>query len=400
MKKTISIISLLIATNFSSNAQFNQKKHFDKTMDSIAAHNPLPTFIVGGVDKNGIFYEYHHGNKIWGKETAITDNHIFRIYSMTKAIATVAAMQLVEKGKLKLDEPLDNLMPEMASIPILTKEGKLIKATKSITLRQLVTHTAGFGYTFLHKGLDEFSKHMPADYKHQDLPRVFEAGEKWQYGTNINWVGKIVEKVSGKDLETYIHEYISKPLGMTRTFFAVPDSLVSEITSFGQLNGDHFEADTVWQYKDLKPTSYDAGGGLFSTFHDYAQFLRCILNDGKLNNYQLLNKSTIDLMLKNNMGNLETLPVDPNDAYSFLVSAESHFLENNQFGIGWAVDQNGRKGIRNPGTIFWSGIANTFYSIDRNKGKAVLFFSNTLPFSNKYAESANFKAEGTIYNIK
>lgn len=400
MKKILSITAILIIGFFSSQAQHSQKAIFDKTMDSIAANNPLPTFIVGGIDKNGIFYEYHHGSKIWGKTTTINDNHIFRIYSMTKAVATVAAMQLVEKGKLQLDEPLDNLMPEMASIPILTKDGKLVKATKSITLRQLLTHTAGFAYPFLHDHLDQFSKHMPADYNYQDLPRVFEAGEKWQYGTNINWVGKIVEKVSGKDLETYIKENISIPLGMNRTFFSVPDSLVSEITTFGQLNGDHFEADTAWQYKDLKPTTYDAGGGLFSTFHDYAQFLRCLLNDGKLNNHQILKKSTIDQMFKNNMGNLETLPLDPTNAYPFLVSAESHFLENNQFGIGWAVDQNGRKGIRSPGTVFWSGIANTFYSIDRNKGKAVLFFSNTLPFSNKYAESANFIAEGTIYNVK
>lgn len=100
------------------------------------------------------------------------------------------------------------------------------------------------------------------------------------------------------------------------------------------------------------------------------------------------------------MGSLETLLEDPTSAYSFLSSPDSHFLENNKFGIGWAIDQNGRKGIRNPGTVFWSGIANTFYSIDRKKGKAVLFFSNTLPFSNKYAESANFTAEGAIYNIK
>lgn len=398
--KIIAISIVLLTFPCLVNAQSNSKLRLDKTMDSIAKHNPLPTFIVGGINKNGVFYEYHHGNKIWSKKTPVNDDHIFRIYSMTKAIATVAAMQLVEQGKLQLDQPLDNLLPEMAAIPILTKDGNLVKPNKSITLRHLLTHTAGFAYPFLHNGLDQFSKHMPADYHYSDLPRVFEAGDKWQYGTNINWVGKLVEKVSGKDLETYIHENISKPLGMSRTFFTVPDSLIGEITTFGQLNGEKFEADTAWQYKDLKPKTYDAGGGLFSTFHDYAQFIRCILNDGTLNKHQILKKSTIDVMFENNMGSLETLLEDPTNAYPFLTSPNSHFLENNKFGIGWAIDQNGRKGIRNPGTVFWSGIANTFYSIDRKRGKAVLFFSNTLPFSNQYAESANFKAEGAIYNIK
>lgn len=400
MKKIAATMLMLLVILTTSKAQFNKKKQYDRVMDSIAKYNPLPTFIAGGIDRKGVFYEYHHGSKIWGKQDPINDNHIFRIYSMTKAIASVAAMQLVEQGKLQLDEPLDKLMPEMAEIPILTKEGKLVKATKSITLRQLLTHTAGFAYTFLHDRLDHFYKNIPADYHYQDLPRVFEAGTKWQYGTNIDWVGKIVEKVSGKDLETYIQENISKPLGMNRTFFSVPDSLISEITTFGNLKNDHFEADTIAQYKDLKTKTYSAGGGLFSTFHDYAQFIRCILNDGKLNNHQILKKSTINLMFTNNIGDLITQFEDPTTAYPYLVYDKGHFFGPNKFGLGWAIDQTGRKHIRNAGTAYWCGIANTYYSIDRKKRKAVMFFTNTLPGSNKYADEAYFKAEGTIYDIK
>ena len=163
---------LVVACFFITGLQAQQldKKSNDKVMDSIAKNNPLPTFIVGGINKNGFFYEYRHGNKLWEGNEPITNNHIFRIYSMTKAVTSVAAMQLVESGKITLDEPLDNLMPEMAEIPILTKDGKLVKATKSITLRQLLTHTAGFAYPFLHNGLNNFKK--PADWKYQDFPRV------------------------------------------------------------------------------------------------------------------------------------------------------------------------------------------------------------------------------------
>ena len=381
-------------------AQFKHQKEFDQSIDHLVSNSSLPTFLVGGIDKNGIFYEYKHGNKIWETTTPISNDHIFRIYSMTKAISTVAALQLVEQGKLQLDEPLDQLMPEMSIIPILTKEGKLVKATKSITLRQLISHTAGFAYPFLHNGLDQFSKHIPADYKFQDLPRVFEAGTKWQYGTNIDWVGKIVEKVSGKDLETYFRENITKPLGMNRTFFSVPDSLKGEITTFGQVQNNHFVPDTAWQYRELQTKTYNAGAGLFSTFHDYAQFIRCILNDGKLNDHQILKKSTIDAMFTNQIGDLLTTFDDPTTAYPFLVNSETKFFAPNKFGLGWAIDQNGRKEIRNAGTAYWSGIANTYYSIDRKNGKAFLFFSNTLPAGNRLTEDISLKAEGIIFRVK
>lgn len=399
MKSLLSIFVLLPLFSISCYAQFKHQKEFDQAINQLATSSALPTFLVGGIDKNGIFYEYQHGNKIWDTSTPISNNHIFRIYSMTKAISTVAALQLVEQGKLTLDEPLDQLMPEMAAIPILTKEGKLVKANKSITLRQLISHTAGFAYPFLHNGLDQFSKHMPSDYKYQDLPRVFEAGTKWQYGTNIDWVGKIVEKVSGKDLETYFHENITKPLGMHRTFFSVPDSLKNEITTFGQLQNNHFVADTASQYKNLQTTTYNAGAGLFSTFHDYAQFIRCILNNGTLNKHQILKKSTIDDMFTNQIGDLLTTFEDPTSAYPFLVNSETKFFAPNKFGLGWAIDQTGRKEIRNAGAAYWSGIANTYYTIDRKNGKAFLFFSNTLPAGNKLTEDISLKAEGIIFGV-
>lgn len=399
MKKILLSSVLFLSLVVSVKAQFVQKSIIDQKLNDLSSNSPLPTFIVGGIDKGGVFYQYQKGNKIWDKQGPISDQHIFRIYSMTKTIATVAALQLVEQGKLKLDEPLDKLMPEMAEIPILTKEGKLAKAKNAITLRQLLSHTAGFGYPFLHDGLDQFSKHILADYNYKDLPRVYEAGTKWQYGTNIDWVGKIIEKVSGTDLETFVRLQITKPLGMNRTFFSVPDSLRGEISTFGQLKGDHFEADTASQFKDLKVKTYNAGGGLFSTFHDYAQFIRCILNNGRLNNYQMLQKTTVDAMFDNQIGDLLTTIEQPSAAYPFLLYAGSKYFAPNKFGLGWAIDQTGRKGIRNPGTVYWSGIANTYFSIDRKSGIAFLFLSNTLPAGNAFTEDVYYKAEGMINGL-
>ena len=338
--------------------------------------------MVAAVDKDGIFYEYDHGKEVWTGNKPLDANSIFRIYSMTKAIATVGAMQLVEQGKVTLDEPLDKLMPEMTSIPILENDGSLVPAKRSITLRQLLTHTAGFGYNFDSYRLFHFKK--PADWPYKDLPRLFEAGDAWFYGTSMDWVGRLIEKISGEDLEHYLQAHVTGPLGMTRTFFTVPDSLISHVVSFGILNKNQFMLDTGMIIKTggIKPAEYSAGGGLFGTLNDYARFLRCILNGGTWNGHQIIKKSTLDTMFTNQIGDkvvhLEfiTSTSSPNDS-SF------HYGGSMKFGFGWGILNN---------MYFWSGIANTNFTIDRASGKAVLFFSNVFPYGNMYCSSINQKA--------
>ena len=207
-------------------------------------------------------------------------------------------------GKVTLDEPLDKWLPEMEDIPVLKDDGTLVKSTKSITLRQLLTHTSGFAYFFDNAKLAKFKK--PADWKYKDYPRVFEPGEGFYYGTSLDWVGRLVEKISGESLEAYFEEHICRPLGMNRTFFTVPDSLIKSIVSIGALRGDKFVADTVYRVNkaEIKPKEFIGGGGLFSTVHDYARFVQYILNDGTLYGKRILKKSTIDMMSVNQMGDL------------------------------------------------------------------------------------------------
>ncbi len=165
---------------------------------------------------------------------------------MTKAIASVAALQLVEKGLIGLDDPLDDLMPEMTSIPILTTNGDLVTANKPITLRHLLTHTAGFGYAFRDYRLQSFDK---SEWKYEDFPRLFEAGERWQYGTNTDWVGKIIEKFSGEDLETYLRKNVTGPLKMNSTWFNVPENLKKNIVSWGGVIPSVFKNILVFRSK-------------------------------------------------------------------------------------------------------------------------------------------------------
>jgi CubicO group peptidase (beta-lactamase class C family) len=314
---------------------------------------------------------------------------------MTKAITATAMMQLVEQGKIKLDDPLDKWLPEMEEIPVLKDDGTLAKAGKSITLRQLLTHTSGFAYFFDNGKLVKWKK--PADWKYKDYPRVFEPGESFYYGTSMDWVGKLVEKISGQSLEAYFEEHICQPLGMNRTFFTVPDSLIKDIVSFGELRGDKFMADTAWRNNkaELKPKEFSGGGGLFSTAHDYGRFVQCILNNGTLDGKRILKKSTIDMMSVNQMGDLWIVS-DGSNMYPALTDKTARGIGRDKMGLGFAVAVSGTNGAP-PGSLYWGGLANTAFNIDRKHGRAVLFFSNVLPWGTKYAESIYFKAEELFY---
>lgn len=397
MKKLILFIAILIySTSFLFAQKFN-KKMMIASFDQYAKETIIPAFAVVGLEKSGNEFFYTHGNAIWSENNALSSNNIYRIFSMTKAIAAVGVMQLVEQKKVTLDESLEKWLPEMHAIPVLHDDGSLQKAKNSITLRQLLTHTAGFAYSFNNQKLADFKK--PSNWPHQDYPRVFESGVRFYYGTNIDWVGRLIEKISGMDLENYLKKNVTGPLGMTRTFFVVPDSLQNQIVSIGAfVKGatpriNEMPNDRI---QKIKPTSYNAGGGLFSTPHDYAQFIKMILNGGTYLGSMILKAETIDMMFQNQMGELFTEPLDKVKGQT-IADNESKFGGRDKWGLAWAIDQEGRAGVRSLGTVYWAGAANTFFSIDRKKGKAVITFTNFWPFGNKYATDLFYKAEELIY---
>jgi CubicO group peptidase (beta-lactamase class C family) len=301
---------------------------------------------------------------------------------MTKAITSVAALQLVERGILNLDEPLNELMPEMDSVPILTENGELIKSKNAITLKHLLTHTSGFGYSFTSSRLGNFK---PENWEYKDSPRLFEPGTRWLYGTSTDWVGKIIEKVGGQNLETYFKDNITGPLKMKRTFFNVPDSLTSAIVSWGSRDSTGFEE--TQRIPRQSVTSYSGGGGLFSTPNDYLTFLECLLNEGAYDNGRILKAETVEMMFKNQ------LPVNQNLVWDIpegkLVSSAGGFAdESDKHGLGWAIEDSEDETVRTKGTGYWAGIGNSYYTIDMKKGIAVVYFTQFLPFNDK--ESFDF----------
>ena len=377
--KQLLFVLIIISTRTGCKTERKESKELIEALPlkTYFQNSNLPAAIMGYVTKEGEIEWYAFGPSVWGGKDTINENNIFRIFSMTKAIASAAVLQLVEKGLIGLDDPLDKLMPEMTSIPILTEKGELIEAKEAITLRHLLTHTAGFGYEFLDPQLQAFDR---TDWKYDDFPRLFEAGKRWKYGTNLDWVGKIIEKISGKNLETYLRKNITGPLKMNSTWFNVPESLKENIVSWGVRDSTGFQ-----EYPRVPATpvtEYNAGGGLFGSPKDYLTFLKCMMNDGKYEGGQILKAETVELMFGNQLTN--GLRLNYGIPEGGLPETMGHFPdESDTYGLAWAIEDSEDELVRSKGSVYWSGLANSYYTLDKDKGIAVVYFTQFLPFNDK-----------------
>lgn len=378
MKKLIlSIIAISILVGCSPGKREIEQEKESSQFNSYFENSTLPAAIMGHITREGKMEWQAFGPSVWGGMDTISENNIFRIFSMTKAIASVAALQLVERGLLGLDDPLNELMPEMTSIPILTKDGDLYSSEASITLRHLLSHTSGFGYDFTSARLNNFK---PESWEYEDKPRLFEPGARWHYGTSTDWVGKIVEKVSEQDLETYLRENITGPLEMNSTWFNVPEDLTEQIVSWGTRDSTGF---TEYERIPQQPvTFYSAGGGLFSSPSDYLTFLKCLLNDGRFDNGQILKSESVEMMFKNQLPANMSLDFDlPDEGLPANVGQAPD--ETDVYGLAWAIENSEDEIIRSKGSVYWAGIANSYYSLDKKSGVAIVYFTQFLPFNDK-----------------
>jgi len=361
-----------------TNRSFPLQDRVTELMDEAIKNSDLPAVVALAINKKGQRLTYTYGKAVWTEDQNVTTKHIFRIYSMTKVVTSIAAMQLVEKGLIGLDDDLSSLMPEMASIPILSS-GQLSQAKNPITLRNLLTHTSGFGYIYTDKELDNFDT---INWRYKDLPRRFESGTQFLYGNSIDWVGRIVEKVTNMNLESYFRKNITGPLGMSRTWFNVPDSLKSFIVSRGK-RGDDGKQPLV-ELPDRIPTNvvteYSGGAGLFSTPEDYTKLLQCLLNSGKSGKVQILKKKTIREMAENQIGNII---INVANAYFQPLCCDLKGLlsTTSKWGLAWAIDNEDKPYGRRAGTVFWGGSLNTYFYIDFKSGIAASIYTQHFPFN-------------------
>ena len=247
---------------------------------------------------------------------------IFRIASMTKAVTSVAAMQLYEEGRFALDDPAENYLPELANLMVFesfdhaTGAYRVRPASKKVTIRHLLTHTSGLGYGFTSAIVRDFKPREGE--KHAAGPLLFEPGTQWVYGTGVDWIGRLVEKLAGKNLEEYFRERIFTPLGMSDTFYNVPEAKQARlVTVHGRQDGRADAPLTEQPNQPPRPvTTFNGGAGLSSTASDYIRFERMVLNGGVLDGARILSADTVALMSKNHIGDGWRSRVDERSAES------------------------------------------------------------------------------------
>jgi methyl acetate hydrolase len=386
MKTSQLIGSLIIITTLIVNAQMNtgsfpSQSKCDELMNEAMKKSDLPAVVLIAINTKNQRLTYTRGRAVWGQGGDVTPHHIFQIMSMTKLVTSIAVMQLVERGLIGLDDDLSLLLPEMTEIPILSN-GKLTPAKKPITLRHLLTHTAGFGYRGTDKELANFDL---SQWKHKDLPRRFESGTQFLYGSSTNWVGRLVEKISKTDLENYFRKNITGPLNMNRTWFNVPDSLRQFIVSKGARGNDGKQPLTELSNRipAKRVTEYAGDGGLYSSPHDYTLLLKGLLNRGTAGGVTILRKETILEMSKNQIGNIV---MENSDAYfnpGNCCNFSGLFSSTSKWGLAWMIDNEDKPYGPKAGTVLWGGSFNTFFYIDFRSGVAASIFTQHIPFNHR-----------------
>ncbi len=348
-------------------------------LQSAVENEVVPFAIAARITREGIAEKAASGG-------AAMDS-IFRVASMTKAVTSVAVMQLVEQGKVALDEPAVTYTERLRDKQVLAgfdADGtpRLRDPASQPTIRQLLTHTAGFAYVVWNADLLRVAKHMGMDMSRDvgadilDLPLMSDPGTRWEYGINTDVLGVIVESVSGQSLADYFAEHILDPLGMTDTCFKVPEDKQQRVLpAFSR--GPEGLVQTMLGIADV--TFYSGGGGLASTPTDYARFLQTLLRGGEMDGQRVLDSATVDLMAQNHTG---ALPINPMITASPRFSADCDFFpgEPKHWGLGFLINDRDIPGRRRAGSLGWAGVHNTHYWIDRQSGFAGLLMTQLLPF--------------------
>ena len=349
----------------------------------------IPGVAAAVTNAGGPLYESACGVRVQGQPAAMGLDTVMWIASMTKPVVGAAAMQLVEQGRIGLDEPAAKLLPELGQAKVLEGwdaqgQPRLRPAKGAITLRHLLTHSAGFTYDIWNPDMARYLKvnKLPRAGSGQNaalrLPLSFDPGERWEYGINIDWAGKMVEAASGLRLGEYIRRNITEPLGMHSTAFRITSGMRERMAKVHQRGDDGGLTVTPFEVPQ-EPEFEPGGGGLYSTASDYQRFLRMILNRGSYNGNRVLQAQTVELMSRNAMGELRVKMLPTQNP---LLSRDAEFFPGipKSWGLSFMINETLAPTGRSAGSLAWAGLANTYFWIDPAKDLAGLLMMQVLPF--------------------
>ena len=384
------------------------KQEADTVLDrAVAADAPVAGVVAMVTDRDSTVYEGATGVRRLGGDDAMTTDTVFALFSTTKAVTATAALQLVEEGRLDLDAPARGYAPGIGELEVLDgfdADGspRTRAPQQEITTRHLLTHTAGFGYDFFNEHYNRLATDhgqpsvITASRACLQTPLLFDPGERWEYGSNIDWAGQVVEGITGQRLGDVLAARVFAPLGMQDTAFTLDDRLRSRRATMHARGGDgsltsmdNFELTST-------PEVHMGGHGLYGTVGDYTRFMRMWLDDGRGEHGVVLEPETVQMAVQNHLGDLRVtmlpgvIPSLSNDAEFFPGLSKS-------WSLPFMVNDEPAPTGRPAGGLGWAGLANLFYWIDRENGYAGFWATQILPFGDATSFGSYLEFETALY---
>ncbi len=371
--------------------------------DAVASGS-VPFAAGAAATRDGVIFAEGFGTRDPAAGAAMTADTVVWIASMTKAITASCAMQLVEAGRLTLDDDLAPLLPALGRVQVLDGfdgqgQPRLRPRRGAITLRRLLTHSSGFTYDIWNADMLRYQEltGTPGIISCADaaltVPLVFDPGARWEYGIGIDWAGKAVEAVTGLTLEDYMRQHLFAPLGMAATGFVLDEGRRARLAVMHARTPDGGLTPIDFMIPQ-QPEFFMGGGGLYGTVSDYLRFARMILGGGELDGARVLKPQTVALMTRNAMGDLRCRPMRAAIAPS---SNDVLFVEGMEWGLSFMINPAPLPTGRSAGSLAWAGLANSYYWIDPARGVAGVYATQVLPFFDAAAVAAFEGFERAVY---
>jgi CubicO group peptidase (beta-lactamase class C family) len=377
----------------------------DELLQSACAEGVLPGVVALVADRDGLVYEGATGHLRLDDDAPARADTMFRIASMTKALTSVAALQLVEQGRLELGQTVASVIPAFGELQLLEgfdgDQPRLRKLARQPTIQHLLTHTSGLSYWFANPDLLRWHEVTGAPdplsglRRCLDTPLVAEPGERWEYGINTAWLGLVVEAVAGRPLDAYLAEHVFEPLRMTDATFAPTAEQCERL-----MDGHDRTADG-----GLAPSDFDlaaepelafGGEGAYATAGDYMRFLRAVLRGGELDGARILRPETVDLMFTDHLGGAP-LPEIMRSAIPELSNDVPALPFRQGWGLGLHLMLEDVPGMRRAGSGDWAGLFNSYYWLDRTTGITAAIFTQLLPFFDARMVDTLLQFEQAVY---
>ena len=375
----VSVITLLSAVNASNSIA---SEELDDILERAVAGGDVPGVVAMVASAERVLYSKAAGLADVAARQPMQTDSVFRIASMTKPLTSVAVLQLVEQGNVDLDAPmseyLDDYEPRHVLHDVVEGEAVYSKESWTPTVRQLLTHTSGFGYSVWNDRLfriTDLSAYSPTGFMAE--PLVFEPGTQWHYSSSTDWAGLVVERVSGMSLEEFIRQGITSRLGMSETAFNIDEPLQARRATFHRRDAQGALAE-IPNDRFVPAAFFSGGGGLHSTAPDYLRFMQMILRRGA-GPERVLTAETTAAMTRNQIGRLEVVPMRTS------IPAMSNDFElfpqtASRFGLGFLINEDDIPGRRKGGSLAWAGLYNTYFWIDPDSNLCGVLMTQVLPF--------------------